>query len=210
MLATHFPQALTMVILTTTLSFLFGQHGVILIFVIIATAAGQASIGWVNDYIDSKTDKANQRTNKPLVSNSLERVNLKLPILISLLVSVPSSFLAGGWLGGLANILAIASAQLYNLYLSRTVWSWLPYALSFGLLMVFVTQSSSTNLWPSWQLVLIASCVGIIAHIFNALPDMQMDKSSDLGGFVVWLGRAKAFMVIAILAIVIIYTALVR
>lgn len=209
-LATHFPQALTMVILTTTLSFLFGQHGIILMFVLIATAAGQASIGWVNDFIDSKTDQENNRTHKPLVSNSLARVNLKLPILISLLVSVPFSFLAGGWLGGVANILAIASAQLYNLYLSRTVWSWLPYAVSFGLLMVFVTQSSSTKLWPSWQLVLIASCVGVIARIFNALPDIQMDKASELGGFVVWLGRARAFMVVAILAMVIIYTALVR
>ena len=209
-MATHFPQALTMIVLTTTLSFLFGNHSIGLIYVFIATAAGQASIGWVNDYVDSNTDTKNQRTHKPLVGDSLEKQDLRLPILIALLLSVPLSFLAAGWLGGLANIFAIISAQLYNLYLSRTIWSWLPYAVSFGLLMLFVTQSSSTNLWPSWQVVLIASCVGVIAHLFNALPDLQMDKASDLGGLVVWLGKPRAVLVITILSIVIIYLLLVR
>lgn len=209
-MATHFPQALTMIVLTTTLSYLFGNRSIELIYVFIATAAGQASIGWVNDYVDSTTDAKNQRTHKPLVRDSLEKQTLRLPILISLLLSVPFSFLAAGWLGGLANLLAIISAQLYNLYLSRSIWSWLPYAVSFGLLMVFVAQSSSIDRWPSWQTVLIASCVGVVAHIFNALPDIQMDKESDLGGLVVWLGKPRAVLVITILSIMIIYLLLVR
>ena len=209
-MATHFPQALTMIVLTTTLSYLFGNRSIGLIYVFIATAAGQASIGWVNDFVDSTTDAKSQRTRKPLVRDSLEKQTLRLPILISLLLSVPFSFLAAGWLGGLANLLAIISAQLYNLYLSRTIWSWLPYAVSFGLLMVFVAQSSSIDLWPNWQTVLIASCVGVVAHIFNALPDIQMDKESDLGGLVVWLGKPRAVLVITILSIMIIYLLLVR
>jgi 4-hydroxybenzoate polyprenyltransferase len=115
---------------------------------------------------------------------------------------VPFSVLAAGWIGGLAHILAVASAQVYNLYLSRTIWSWIPYAVSFALLTVFITQSSSSDLWPSWQFVCIAACVGIIAHVFNALPDIQIDKEAKLGGLVVSLGKTKALSVLVVLLIV--------
>jgi len=201
-LATHFPQALAMVVVTTVASALFGQHGIELLFVVIATAAGQASIGWANDYIDAKTDQALKRTYKPAVRYSLDPVTLRTPILIAIVVMVPFSVLAAGWIGGLAHILAVVSAQVYNLYLSRTIWSWIPYAVSFALLTVFITQSSSSELWPSWQLVCIAACVGIIAHVFNALPDIQIDKEAKLGGLVVSLGKSKAMFLLVVLLIV--------
>jgi len=200
--ATHFPQALLMVTLTAVATALYGQHGIGLLFVLIATAAGQASIGWVNDFVDAKTDRELNRTNKPSVKYALDPKNLRIPVLIALLITVPFSFLAAGLVGGLANILAIASAQIYNLYLSRTVWSWLPYAVSFMLLTVFITQSNSVNLWPSWQILIIASCVGIIAHIFNALPDLAIDKKAKLGGLVVSLGKARAFIFLALLGLI--------
>lgn len=198
-MATHFPQALTMLVMTTVASALYGQHGIQLLFLAIATAAGQASIGWGNDYIDANTDKALNRTHKPSVKYSLEPKSLRTPIMVALVVMVPFSFLAAGLVGGLANILAVASAQVYNRYLSRTIWSWLPYAVSFALLTVFITQSSSVELWPSWQVVCIASCVGVIAHVFNALPDLQIDKEAKLGGLVVSLGRSRAIALLVVL-----------
>jgi len=203
--STHFPQALTMVLLTTISSWVLGQQSFVLIFVFIAVAAGQASIGWVNDRQDAKIDSALNRAEKPLVGDSLQPADLVRPIQIASALTVIFSFLAAGWIGGLAHILAVASAQTYNLYLARITWSWLPYAVSFGLLTVFVTQSSSLELWPSWQLVLIAICVGVIAHVFNALPDMQRDKQSNLGGLVVALGKPKSLAVAAGLAVVILW-----
>lgn len=198
--ATHFPQALTMVLLTTISSWALGQRSLGLVFVFFAVAAGQSSIGWVNDRQDAKIDAELNRVEKPLVVDSLQIGDLKIPIQIASLLTVVFSFLAAGWIGGLAHILAVASAQIYNIYLARTTWSWLPYALSFGLLTVFVTQSSSAPLWPSWQLVLISICVGVIAHIFNALPDLQRDKESNLGGLVVALGKSKSLAVAVLLA----------
>lgn len=199
-MATHFPQALTMLIVTTVASAAYGQQGIKLFFVAIATAAGQASIGWVNDYIDANTDLALNRAHKPSVKYSLDPKTLRTPILVAIVVMVPFSFLAAGWVGGLAHILAVASAQVYNLYLSRTIWSWLPYAVSFALLTLFITQSSSVELWPSWQFVGIAACVGIIAHVFNALPDIQIDKEAKLGGLVVSLGKSRAVALIVLVA----------
>jgi len=197
--ATHFPQALTMVLLTTIAAVICGLSDFRLLFVAIATAAGQASIGWVNDLVDLETDKKLDRRNKPTVRYSLKPENLRTPISIALIVMVPFSFLAAGWIGGLANILAVASAQIYNLYLSRTVWSWLPYAISFALLTVFIAQSSSK--WPSWQMICISACVGVIAHIFNALPDLEIDKQASLGGLVVYLGKTKSIIALAILTL---------
>jgi 4-hydroxybenzoate polyprenyltransferase len=188
-----------MVLLTTIAAVICGLSDFRLLFVAIATAAGQASIGWVNDLVDLEADKKLDRRNKPTVRYSLKPENLRTPISIALIVMVPFSFLAAGWIGGLANILAVASAQIYNLYLSRTVWSWLPYAISFALLTVFIAQSSSK--WPSWQMICISACVGVIAHIFNALPDLEIDKQASLGGLVVYLGKTKSIIALAILTL---------
>ena len=197
--ATHFPQALAMVLLSIVASALYGQRGVQLLYVAIASAAGQASIGWVNDYVDAKTDIELNRAQKPSVRYSLAPDALRIPIITALFVLLPFSFLAAGWIGGAAHILAVSSAQIYNLYLSRTIWSWLPYAVSFSLLTVFLTQSSSTSLWPSWQIVGIAACVGVSAHILNALPDLELDKRAQLGGLVVALGRTKSIALLALI-----------
>jgi 4-hydroxybenzoate polyprenyltransferase len=78
----------------------------------------------------------------------------------------------------------------------------LPYAVSFSLLTVFLTQSSSIDLWPSWQIVGIAACVGVSAHILNALPDMELDKRAQLGGLVVSLGKTKSILVLAVIVVV--------
>ena len=56
--ATHFPQALTMVVLTTLLCVLLGLSGWSVIWVTIATASGQASVGWFNDYLDAQVEKS--------------------------------------------------------------------------------------------------------------------------------------------------------
>jgi 4-hydroxybenzoate polyprenyltransferase len=194
--ATHFPQALAMVLLSVVASALFGQVGIQLLFVAIATAAGQASVGWVNDYVDAQTDIAFNRAHKPSVRYSLEPEALKGPIFTALIVLVPFSFLAAGWIGGAAHILAVASAQIYNLFLSRTVWSW------FSLLTVFISQSVTLDLWPSWQIVGMAVCVGVSAHILNALPDMDLDKRAQLGGLVVSLGKTKSILVFAVIVVV--------
>ena len=195
--ATHWPQALTMVILATGYSAYLGQHGLQLLYVLIAVTAGQASVGWVNDYVDANVDRKLNRTHKPSVKHSLNPKSLKLPISIALVTLVPFSFLAAGWIGGLAHILAVGSAQVYNLYLSRTVMSWLPYAVSFSLLPVFVFQT--VGIWPTWQIIVMASLVGVIAHLFNALPDLAIDRNAKLGGLVVSLGKVTTLVVLTLL-----------
>lgn len=51
-------------------------------------------------------------------------------------------------------------------------------------------------------MVSIAACVGIIAHVFNALPDIQIDKEAKLGGLVVSLGKSRAIVLLVLLAVI--------
>jgi 4-hydroxybenzoate polyprenyltransferase len=159
-------------------------------------------VGWLNDYVDASLDGSVARSDKPLVAGTLQRSTLKLPIAIAMILVVPLSLLAAGFIGGLAHILAVASAHVYNLYLSRTIWSWLPYAVSFGLLPLFVAQTASAELWPETAMIVLFSLVGVIAHLLNALPDIELDRTAGKGGLAVSLGRQKSLLLAAGLAVV--------
>jgi 4-hydroxybenzoate polyprenyltransferase len=191
-----------MVLLASLSCALLGLSRWPLVVVVIAVASGQASVGWSNDYLDANVDKGLERVSKPTVRDGLNPTSLRLPILVSLILVVPFSFLAGGFIGGLAHLIAVASAWTYNLWFARTVWSWFPYAVAFALFPVFIAQTISSSLWPSWQIVSIAVLVGVVSHLLNAIPDIEIDKRSNLGGLAVRLGRNGSLCVVALLCLV--------
>jgi 4-hydroxybenzoate polyprenyltransferase len=195
--ASHFPQTVAMVSLTTVSAAIFGTSGWALVIVALAMLSGQLSIGWSNDYIDAQLDRNIDRRNKPVVAQGLDPAQLRLPIVVALVIVTPLSFLAAGLVGGMAHLVAVASAWVYNLYLARTVWSWLPYAVSFALLPVFIAQTASVETWPTIPIVVLFSLVGVVAHILNAIPDIAIDREAGVGGLAVSLGR-KASIAVAI------------
>lgn len=190
-----------MVLLVTLSCALLGLSGWPLVFVVLAVASGQASVGWSNDYLDSKFDLVLERSSKPVVRDGLSPSSLRTPIIVSLALVVPFSFLAGGLIGGLAHLIAVASAWSYNLWLARTVWSWLPYAVSFALLPIFIAQAVSRSLWPAWPIALLFILVGVVSHLLNAIPDIEIDRRSGLGGLAVRLGRTLSIWLSLILGL---------
>jgi hypothetical protein len=102
-----------------------------------AVLAGQLSVGWSNDWLDAARDLAVARPGKPVVVGLLDAGALRTAAVVAATACVPLS-LATGWLPGAVHLIAVASAWAYNLALKRTVLSWLPYAVSFGLLVQFV------------------------------------------------------------------------
>lgn len=197
--ATHFPQALAMVLLTTIATLAFGGSWLAIALVFLASAAGQATVGWTNDVHDAEADRAAGRTNKPTVRGDLRPEDLRVPILVSATLTIPLSFAAAGWTGGAAHIVAVASALVYNFLLARTAWSWLPYAVSFALMPVFIAQAVSPMLWPPLAVIVLSVLVGVIAHVFNAIPDIDIDRDSGWGGLAVSLGKQRAMVVVSIL-----------
>jgi 4-hydroxybenzoate polyprenyltransferase len=191
-----------MILFLTVAAVITSAQGSNLALFVAAVLCGQLSVGWVNDFVDASLDGSVARSDKPLVAGTLQRSSLKVPIAIALMLVVPLSLLAAGFIGGLAHILAVASAHVYNLYLSRTSWSWLPYAVSFGLLPLFVAQTASAELWPETAMIVLFSLVGVIAHLLNALPDIELDRNAGKGGLAVSLGRQKSLLLAAGLSVV--------
>jgi 4-hydroxybenzoate polyprenyltransferase len=186
-----------MILFLTVAAVITSVQGLNLAMFIAAVLCGQLSVGWLNDFVDASLDGSVARSDKPVVAGTLQRSALKVPIAIALILVVPLSILAAGFIGGLAHILAVASAHVYNLYLSRTIWSWLPYAVSFGLLPLFVAQTASAALWPQTLMITLFSLVGVIAHLLNALPDIEIDRKAGKGGLAVSLGRQKSLLLAA-------------
>jgi 4-hydroxybenzoate polyprenyltransferase len=197
--ATHFPQALAMVLLMTIATAVCGGSWSSVALVFLASAAGQATVGWTNDVHDAAADRAAGRSNKPTVRGELRPDDLRVPIVVSATLTIPLSFLAAGWLGGAAHIAAVASALAYNFFLARTVWSWVPYAVSFALMPGFIAQASTPTLWPSFPLIALSVLVGVTAHLLNAIPDIDIDRETGWGGLAVSLGKWRSMILAALL-----------
>ena len=199
--ATHFPQALAMVLLMTIATAICGGSRSSVALVFLASAAGQSTVGWTNDVHDAVADRAAGRVTKPTVRGDLKPDDLRLPILVSATLTIPLSFLAAGWVGGAAHVAAVASALVYNFFLARTVWSWVPYAVSFALMPVFVAQASSSTLWPPFPVVALSVLVGVTAHLLNAIPDIDIDREAGWGGLAVSLGKRRSGVLVVILVV---------
>jgi len=202
--ASHFPQTLAMTAALAICAWVTGLRDSNLAIFIAAVLCGQFSVGWMNDFVDARLDRSVGRKEKPIVAGALQTASLKIPIAAALVLVIPLSLLSAGWFGGGAHIAAVASAQIYNIYLSRSVWSWLPYATSFALLPFFVAQAASHTLWPIPAMPVMFALVGVIAHLLNALPDIEIDRQANRGGLAVSLGRKKTL----VLSVVLIFAAI--
>jgi 4-hydroxybenzoate polyprenyltransferase len=155
-----------------------------------AVLTGQLSVGWSNDWLDAARDLAVARPGKPVVAGLLDAGTLRTAAVVAAMACVPLS-LATGWLPGTVHLIAVAGAWAYNLVLKRTVLSWLPYAVSFGLLVQFVTLAQPGRPVATWWATAAASLLGFGAHAANVLPDFEDDAATGVSGLPHRLGRAR-------------------
>ena len=130
---------------------------------------GQLSIGWSNDYLDVERDRAVRRADKPLASGALKPRVAGMAAAVALILAVALSATLG-WPAGAVALATVVSAWAYNLGLKGTVLSWLPYAISFGLLPAVATLSASPPRWPAAWAMTAGALLGVAAHLVNARP----------------------------------------
>lgn len=164
----------------------------------VTVLCGQLSIGWSNDWLDARRDIVVGRPDKPVALGEISVVVVQNAALTSVVLSVPLS-LANGLLAGLAHLGLVASGWAYNLGLKSSVWSWLPYAVGFGLLPAFVTLTLAGSPWPPWWVVASGSMLGVGAHLANALPDLDDDLSLGVSGLPQLMGRRRAGLLAVVL-----------
>jgi 4-hydroxybenzoate polyprenyltransferase len=189
--ASHAPPTLAVTLTTAVFAWGIGWRSWPLAIVGAAIFIGQLSVGWSNDAFDASTDARADRQSKPTVRRDISPRALWIAAATALTVACILSWYAAGWVGGSFHVFALLMAWTYNLALSRTAWSWLPYALAFGSLPVFLYVGLDGQMGPWWTVIVFA-IIAVSAHIANALPDMESDTASGLDGFVIRLGERRS------------------
>jgi 4-hydroxybenzoate polyprenyltransferase len=172
-------------LLVAALAAIKGVPATTLVWIALSTAAGQASVGWSNDYLDRDRDAAAGRRDKPLVAGDVSPSGVLFGALITLPVSAALSLPVGPAEAGIM-LAGVGSAWTYNLGLKATVLSWLPYAVSFGLVPLYV-WSAAGDAAAGW-LVAAAALLGVAAHLMNVLPDLDADRATSIRGLPQRLG----------------------
>lgn len=180
-LACHPIPAAAVTILTIALAGVAGIRGGVLTTLGAAVLAGQLCIGWVNDLVDRDLDRASARTDKPVAAGRVDVRDVAIAAATAGAACVPLS-LALGTVPGVCHLVAVLAALAYDAGLKRTVWSWVPYAVAFGLMPVVVwLVSPAAELPPAWMIA-AGAALGIGAHGANVMPDHARDRAAGVMG----------------------------
>jgi 4-hydroxybenzoate polyprenyltransferase len=157
----------------------------------LSVLGSQILTGALNDWADRDRDARGGRR-KPIPSGAVSpRAALVLAGLGGLLqvaASVP--------LGGLAltlGVAASASAVAYNLWLSRTPLSVLPYLVSFGLLPLWIAAGVGVPLERVAVAPILVGPFAAAAHLANTVRDFEVDALDGSRNLAQLLGRRRAF-----------------
>lgn len=196
-LSTHPGPAVAVTVVTVLLAIGVGLEPWRIALLGLAMLLGQASVGLSNDWIDADRDRAVGRSDKPvalgLVSARSARNAAFATAVAALVLTVPLG------LAVIPHAVFIVSAWGYNLGLKKTVFSVVPYVVSFGLLPLVVTAAIPSG--AAWWALGAGALLGVAAHFANVLPDLRDDASTGVRGLPHRIGvRASGVVIGAALA----------
>ena len=204
--ASHFGP--TVIVVTVTYLLALSQYSALSsLQVAVAIFAGQLVVGWSNDLMDYDLDKAAGRVKKPLVSGELKVATLRKAIPVALFLAALLSLTGPlGIKGTLIHLLGLLSAVAYNFKLKATIFSPLPYAISFGGLpwAVYLSNGENPPLWLFLGFILIS----VAFHFLNVLKDLSWDIQQGVLGLPQRLGRRRSTTVAIVLVLLAILEAL--
>jgi 4-hydroxybenzoate polyprenyltransferase len=165
-----------------------------------ALLTGQLSIGWANDALDRDRDIAARRPDKPVAVGTLTQRAVGTAAGVAAACCIPLS-LALGPRAGLTHLVAVASGWSYDVWLKRTVWSFVPFAVAFGLLPSVATLAlPAPTVAPPWATV-AGALLGVVAHLANTLPDIDDDLAAGVRGLPQRLGPQRTRATAAVLLV---------
>ena len=157
----------------------------------LSVAGSQIMTGALNDWADRARDRVVQPS-KPIPSGSATpRLALAVAgvgAVLQLAASLPL-----GALPLLLGTTASAAAVAYNLWLSRTPLSVVPYLVSFGLLPLWLAAGVGVDLGRVAAAPLLVGPFAAAAHLANTLRDFDADARLGSRNLAQVLGRAAAF-----------------
>lgn len=141
-----------------------------------AVAGSQIFVGATNDLVDRARDEAAGRLSKPLAGGDLSPGAALWIASGGLGLQLAASLQIGT--GALAfGLVAVLSALVYNLWLSRTPWSVVPYLVSFGVLPLWVASGVGVPIERVAVAPLLVAPFAAAAHLANVLRDFDADAA---------------------------------
>ena len=200
----HPAPALAVVIVSGALgAILASQAGVPIgerwLFTVLAVAGSQVFTGATNDIADRFRD-ATVRPEKPLPAGELSLNAAAWIASIGLAVQLVASLRTGS-LPLALGVLASGSALAYNLFLSRTPFSPLPYLISFGLLPVWIAAGVGVPIERVLPAIPLVAPFATAAHLANTLRDYEADAGGSSRSLAQVLGRRASRLLAAGLAL---------
>ena len=180
-LATHLGPTVAVTVVATLLGVAAGVGPARAALLCVAVLAGQASIGWSNDWLDADRDRAVARADKPVVQGAVSPSLLRAGALAAAVAAVVLSLLLGT-VPGLLLLLLVASGWAYNAGLKRTVLSGVPYLVGFGALPAGVVAAAPGTPIAPWWLIAAGAALGGAAHLANVAPDLEEDLATGVRG----------------------------
>jgi 4-hydroxybenzoate polyprenyltransferase len=151
--------------------------------VFVAVLLGRLTWGWLNDVADRHRDIAVDRQDKPLAREWVDPGSLTFATAVAVCFLVPLS-ITTGVVSGVAHLLSVLAAWTYNSRLKTTPFSFLPWAVSFGLLPAYLSYGGwggdYQGVPPTWQMTALAALLGVCVHFLDALPDLVLDNRNKL------------------------------
>ena len=141
-----------------------------------SVAGSQIFVGATNDLIDRARDEAAGRLSKPLAAGDLSPgaalwiASGGLGLQLAASLQIGTSALGFG-------LVAVLSALVYNLWLSRSPWSVVPYLVSFGVLPLWVASGVGLPLERVAVAPLLVAPFAAAAHLANVLRDFEADAA---------------------------------
>lgn len=151
--------------------------------VLVTVLVGRATAGWLDDVADRHRDAAAERLDKPVAQGWVHPSTVTFAVACATLLLVPLS-ISNGTTAGIAHLLSVAAAWLYSSRIKLTALSWLPWAVSFGLLPTFLSYGG----WggglhggpPTVAMTVLAALLGIGVHFLVSLPNLVGDNHNGV------------------------------
>jgi 4-hydroxybenzoate polyprenyltransferase len=200
----HPAPAAAVVLLSAALgTILLGQAGQSLVgapllLTVLAVAGSQVFTGALNDWADRARDAVAQ-PGKPIPSGQVSPSAALALAGAGLVVQVAASAPLGP-LPLLLGLAASGSAAAYDLWLSRTPASVLPYLVSFGILPLWIASGVGVSLERVALAPLLVGPFAAAAHLANTLRDFDGDAALGSRSLAQTLGRRRAFVTAWLLA----------
>jgi 4-hydroxybenzoate polyprenyltransferase len=196
--ATHPGPSLAVTTVGTALAAAAGVPPARCVLLAAALLTGQLSIGWCNDAADRDRDVAAGRRDKPVALGVLP-VRLVATAAGTCLVACAVLSFTLGWRPGIVHLVAVAGGWSYDLGVKRLPVSFVPFAVSFGLLPAVATSTLQPARWPPWWALTAGAMLGVAAHLANTLPDLPDDVAAGVLGLPQRLGAGRTRALSAVL-----------